>query len=255
MARSWPRPLLGCCRAGTSRRLPGRPKVACLVAAPGLAAHVEARLRAKDSPTSIAVELSAGVYADVDGSVSREMINRVAYDHGRRVRTLGAQGELFPTWQHFPFAINRSDELAIVEAEPRQHARHPRPQRPSTRALPLGSVSRQRRLDGDSRARAQPAALDGSAQTRRPHDPWGTHHSNDQNTDDRDRGLGRAWINGGRCWTHHLGADQGLHNPGSGYGDRFGQQPCHRSVGSDRPQGRHQRDRRKGCRCTRVRRR
>jgi len=40
----------------------------------------------------------------------------------RRVRTLAAQGELFPTWQHFPFATNRTDELAIVEAEHRQHA-------------------------------------------------------------------------------------------------------------------------------------
>ena len=40
----------------------------------------------------------------------------------RRVRTLGVQGELFPTWQHFPFASNRSDELTVVEAEHRQHA-------------------------------------------------------------------------------------------------------------------------------------
>ncbi len=37
------------------------------------------------------------------------------------MRTLGAQGELFPTWQHFPFATNRSDELALVVAEHRQH--------------------------------------------------------------------------------------------------------------------------------------
>ena len=40
----------------------------------------------------------------------------------RRVRTLGAQGELFPTWRHFPFVTDRSDEIAIVEAEHRQHA-------------------------------------------------------------------------------------------------------------------------------------
>ena len=40
----------------------------------------------------------------------------------RRVRTLGVQGELFPTWQHFSFATNRTDESAIVEAEHRQHA-------------------------------------------------------------------------------------------------------------------------------------
>jgi len=40
----------------------------------------------------------------------------------RRVRTLGAQGELFPDWQHYPFASNRSEEMALVEAEHRQHA-------------------------------------------------------------------------------------------------------------------------------------
>ena len=40
----------------------------------------------------------------------------------RRVRTLGAQGELFPSWQHFPFLTNRSEEIAFVEAEHRQHA-------------------------------------------------------------------------------------------------------------------------------------
>ncbi len=40
----------------------------------------------------------------------------------RRVRTLGVQGELFPDWKHFPFATNREEPLAIVEAEHRQHA-------------------------------------------------------------------------------------------------------------------------------------
>jgi len=41
----------------------------------------------------------------------------------RRVRTLDAdQGELFATWQHFPFVTNRSDDIALVEAEHRQHA-------------------------------------------------------------------------------------------------------------------------------------
>jgi hypothetical protein len=40
----------------------------------------------------------------------------------RRVRTLGAQGELFPDWQHFPFTTNRVEEIALVEAEHRQHA-------------------------------------------------------------------------------------------------------------------------------------
>jgi hypothetical protein len=40
----------------------------------------------------------------------------------RRVRTLDAQGELLPTWERYPFVTNRSDALATVEAEHRQHA-------------------------------------------------------------------------------------------------------------------------------------
>jgi hypothetical protein len=40
----------------------------------------------------------------------------------RRVRTLDRQGELLPSWEHFPFATNRADALALVEAEHRQHA-------------------------------------------------------------------------------------------------------------------------------------
>jgi len=40
----------------------------------------------------------------------------------RRVRTLGVQAELFPVWQHDPFATNRDEEITLVEAEHRQHA-------------------------------------------------------------------------------------------------------------------------------------
>jgi hypothetical protein len=40
----------------------------------------------------------------------------------RRVRTLSQQGELLPTWEHYPFATNRTDDPSIVEAEHRQHA-------------------------------------------------------------------------------------------------------------------------------------
>jgi hypothetical protein len=40
----------------------------------------------------------------------------------RRTRLLGAQGELFPDWRHFAFITNRSEPLALVEAEHRQHA-------------------------------------------------------------------------------------------------------------------------------------
>ncbi|MCA1678309.1 MAG: IS1380 family transposase [Actinobacteria bacterium] len=40
----------------------------------------------------------------------------------RRVRTLNAQGELLPSWEHFPLATNRSEPTELVEAEHRQHA-------------------------------------------------------------------------------------------------------------------------------------
>jgi hypothetical protein len=40
----------------------------------------------------------------------------------RRVRTLDAQGELLPSWELYPFLTNRTDALALVESEHRQHA-------------------------------------------------------------------------------------------------------------------------------------
>src|SRR5215218_2876493 len=40
----------------------------------------------------------------------------------RRVRTLDRQGQLLATWELFPFITNRTDALATVEAEHRQHA-------------------------------------------------------------------------------------------------------------------------------------
>ena len=40
----------------------------------------------------------------------------------RRVRTLAAQAELFPSWQHYPFLTNRDEPIQLVEAEHRQHA-------------------------------------------------------------------------------------------------------------------------------------
>ena len=39
----------------------------------------------------------------------------------RRTRLIGAQA-LFPDWRHFAFLTNRSEPLALVEAEHRQHA-------------------------------------------------------------------------------------------------------------------------------------
>jgi hypothetical protein len=40
----------------------------------------------------------------------------------RRTRLLGAQAELWPDWRHFCFLTNRGEELALVEAEHRDHA-------------------------------------------------------------------------------------------------------------------------------------
>lgn len=40
----------------------------------------------------------------------------------RRTRLLGAQAELWPNWRHFCFVTNRTDRLALVEAEHRDHA-------------------------------------------------------------------------------------------------------------------------------------
>ena len=40
----------------------------------------------------------------------------------RRTRLLGAQAELFPDWRHFSFITNRTEDVALVEAEHRDHA-------------------------------------------------------------------------------------------------------------------------------------
>jgi hypothetical protein len=40
----------------------------------------------------------------------------------RRTRLLGAQAELWPDWRHFAFLTNRTEEIALVEAEHREHA-------------------------------------------------------------------------------------------------------------------------------------
>src|SRR5829696_646097 len=40
----------------------------------------------------------------------------------RRTRLLGAQAELWPDWRHFCFLTNRTDDIALVEAEHRDHA-------------------------------------------------------------------------------------------------------------------------------------
>jgi len=40
----------------------------------------------------------------------------------RRTRLLGAQAELWPDWRHFCFLTNRTEDIALVEAEHRDHA-------------------------------------------------------------------------------------------------------------------------------------
>ncbi|MHB2001684.1 MAG: IS1380 family transposase [Solirubrobacteraceae bacterium] len=40
----------------------------------------------------------------------------------RRTRLLGAQAEMWPDWRHFCFITNRTEDIALVEAEHRDHA-------------------------------------------------------------------------------------------------------------------------------------
>lgn len=60
-----------------------RPKTPRLAADPVLAAHVTARLRARDSPMTISVELARGVHG-VTGQISHECIYQAVYGHGTR---------------------------------------------------------------------------------------------------------------------------------------------------------------------------
>ena len=57
------------------------------------------------------------------GSVGAQRAQIAAIrEYNRRVRALDRQGQLLPTWELYPFVTNRRDELAVVEAEHRQHA-------------------------------------------------------------------------------------------------------------------------------------
>ena len=40
----------------------------------------------------------------------------------RRTRLVGKQTDLFPNWQYFAFATNRTEPLPLIEAEHREHA-------------------------------------------------------------------------------------------------------------------------------------
>lgn len=60
-----------------------RPKSRLFERHPELAAHVAARLEAKDSPMTIAVELANGIYPAIAVRVSHETIYQEIYDHQR----------------------------------------------------------------------------------------------------------------------------------------------------------------------------
>jgi transposase, IS30 family len=60
-----------------------RPKTPKLVADAALAAHVTDRLKAKDSPMTIAIELARGTHG-VTATLSHECIYQAVYAHGRR---------------------------------------------------------------------------------------------------------------------------------------------------------------------------
>jgi hypothetical protein len=97
----------------------------------------------------------------------------------RRVRTLDAQGHAATDLGALPVRHQprrcAGDRRGRAPPARRRRAAHPRSQRPSACALPLGPVLRQRRLDGDRRARPQPAALDQPARTPRPDPPRRPH--------------------------------------------------------------------------------
>ena len=74
-----------------ARRL--RPKIASLAADPVLAAHVTARLEAKDSPMTISIELARGTHG-YTANLSHETIYQAVYAHGGRGLRRGLHGGL-----------------------------------------------------------------------------------------------------------------------------------------------------------------
>ena len=67
------------------------------------------RLSKCDSPEDGEAQIAETIYA------GRRLIVR-------RTRLLGAQAELWADWRHFCFITNRQDDIALVEAEHRDHA-------------------------------------------------------------------------------------------------------------------------------------
>jgi hypothetical protein len=93
----------------------------------------------------------------------------------RRVRTLGVQAQLFETWRHFAALPNRTEPLALVEAEHRDHATVELDIRDlldqALAHAPSGQFARERRLDSDRRDRAQPAPRERTDRPARQNDP------------------------------------------------------------------------------------
>jgi hypothetical protein len=100
---------------------------------------ITVRLRAKGCLYSIGVRLTNPVAAAIEAIPEQEWRRLDDYPEtgeaqiaettlqgerliARRVRTLDAQQQLFATWQHFAFITNRSEPLALVEREHREHA-------------------------------------------------------------------------------------------------------------------------------------
>jgi hypothetical protein len=98
-----------------------------------------ARLHSAGWQYSISVRLQAWVPDAIKSIPESDWITLTDYpEHGqaqiaqtmfcqqrlvvRRTRLVGAQAELWPDWRYFPFLTNRTEPLAVVEAEHRQHA-------------------------------------------------------------------------------------------------------------------------------------
>src|SRR5215210_1991551 len=100
---------------------------------------ITARLKAKGCLYSIGVRLTKPVAAAIEAIPEQAWRRLDDYPESgeaqiaettlaaerlivRRVRTLDDQQQLFATWQHFAFISNRSEPLALVEQEHREHA-------------------------------------------------------------------------------------------------------------------------------------
>jgi hypothetical protein len=82
----------------------------------------------------------------------------------RRTRLVGLQAQLWPDWRHFCFVTNRTEDIALVESEHRDHAVVEQaiadPQDQALVHFPPRRVQCQRRL-GRARARSRTTCPDG----------------------------------------------------------------------------------------------